>query len=203
MKGRGKGFLAGIAVGAALLAPALCHGAKIVLPQPGDIGFAGFAQYGGLTKTGEIGEDFGAGAGYGVRLRYRMRYERALGLTFERQGFDPRTKSSADTAASSMTLTATGVDIYQMFGTRTRATKMLNAGVGLAQITQKLNDNETQAAGPGVGDGFYVSLGGGIEYFVWQSWAVDVSMRYHAVILHETTNHDVQFYAGVVFYAAD
>jgi len=32
---------------------------------------------------------------------------------------------------------------------------------------------------------------------------VDVSMRYHAVILHETTNHDVQFYAGVVFYAAD
>ena len=90
MKGRGRGFLAGIAVGAALLAPGLGHAARIVLPQPGDIGFAGFAQYGAFTKTGEIGESFGTGAGYGVRLRYRMRYERALGLTFERQGFDPR-----------------------------------------------------------------------------------------------------------------
>jgi opacity protein-like surface antigen len=200
---KGRGFLAGIAVGAALLAPGLGHAAHIVLPQPGDIGFAAFAQYGAFTKTGEIGESFGTGAGYGLRLRYRMRYERALGLTFERQGFDPRTKSVADTAASSMTLTATGIDIYQMFGTRTRVSRMLNAGVGLAQITQKLNDKEAQVAGPGVGDGFYVSLGGGIEYFVWQSWAVDVSMRYHAVILHDTTNHEMQFYLGAVFYAAD
>jgi hypothetical protein len=38
---------------------------------------------------------------------------------------------------------------------------------------------------------------------VWQSWAVDVSLRYHAVILHETTNHDVQIGIGLVFYASD
>jgi opacity protein-like surface antigen len=203
MSGRGRGFLWVVAVGAALLTPGRCHGAKIVLPQPGDIGFAGFAQYGALTKTGEIGEDFSSGAGFGVRLRYRMRYERALGITFERQGFDPRVKSSADTAAKNSTLIATGLEIYQMFGTRTRTVRMLSAGVGLAQVTQKLNDQESQVAGPGVGDGFYVSLGGGLEYFFWQSWAVDLGMRYHAVILHETTNHDVQFSAGLVFYASD
>jgi opacity protein-like surface antigen len=203
MTGRGSGFLTVVVVGVALLLPGRCLGARIILPQPGDIGFAGFAQYGTLMKTGEIGEDFGAGAGFGARLRYRMRYERGLGVTFERQGFDPRNKSDADTAAANTTLIATGLEIYQMFGTRTRVTKMLSAGVGLAQVTQKLNDKETQAAGPGVGDGFFVSLGGGLEYFVWQSWAVDVSFRYHAVILHETTNHDIQFGVGLVFYASD
>jgi opacity protein-like surface antigen len=203
MTGRTNGFLALIVAGGALLLPGHALGAKIILPRPGDIGFAGLAQYGALSKAGEIGEDFGAGAGFGFRLRYRMRYERGLGLTFERQGFNPRNKSDADTSASSTTLIATGLEMYQMFGTRTRTTRMLSVGVGLAQVTQKLNDNETLASGPGVGDGFYVSLGGGIEYFFWQSWAVDVSFRYHAVILHETTNHDVQMGIGFVFYASD
>ena len=81
MTGRGSGFLAAVAVGVVLLVPGRCLGARIILPQPGDIGFAGFAQYGGLTSTGEIGKDFSSGAGYGARLRYRMRYERGLGIT--------------------------------------------------------------------------------------------------------------------------
>ena len=203
MTGRRNGLLAMIVAGAALLLPGHCLAARVILPRPGDIGFAGFGQYGTFTKAGEIGDEFGAGAGFGVRLRYRMRYERGLGLTFERQGFDPRHKSTEDTAAVNCTLIATGLEIYQMFGTRTRATKMLSAGVGLAQVTQKLNDNETLVSGTGVGDGFFVSLGGGLEHFFWQSWAVDVSFRYHAVILHETTNHDFQIAAGLVFYASN
>ena len=198
-----KGFLAALAASAALMAPGICMGAKVVLPRPGDIGFAGVAQYGTLAKTGEIGENFDTGPGFGLRLRYRMRYERALGISFERHGFDPRVKSAADTAAKTCTILTTGLDVYQMFGTRTRATKMLSVSVGLAHVDQKLNDNETQSSGPGVGDGFYVGAGGGIEYFFWQSWAVEVSMRYHAVILNSTTNHDIQFAAGLVFYASD
>ena len=203
MTGRMNGLLAASVVGLGLLLPGRCLGAKVVLPRPGDIGFAGFAQYGTLLKQGEIGEEFRSGPGFGVRLRYRMRYERGLGITFERQGFDPREKSTADTAAANTTLIATGLEMYQMFGTRTRTTKMLSIGVGLAQVTQKLNDGETQAAGPGVGDGFFVSLGGGTETFFWQSWALDLSLRYHAVILHDTTNHDIQISMGLVFYASD
>jgi len=209
MTGRKNGLLALILACGALLLPGHALAAKIVLPRPGDIGFAGFAQYGALTKAGEIGEDFGSGPGFGFRLRYRMRYERALGLTFERQGFNPREKVTPppapqpDTTVQTSTVVLTGLDIFQMFGTRTRTTRMLSVGVGLAQISQKLNDDETLASGVGVGDGFYVSLGGGVEYFFWQSWAVDVNMRYHAVILHETTNHDVQIGIGLVFYASD
>ena len=203
MTGRKCGFLAVIAAGGALLLPGRALGARVVLPRPGEIGFAGLAQYGTLFKKGEIGEDFRAGPGFALRLRYRMRYERGLGLTFERQGFDPRDKSDSPLAPRTSTLLAQGLEVYQMFGTRTRTVRMLSAGVGLAQVSHKLNDKETQSSGPGVGDGFYVSLGGELESFFWQSWALDLSLRYHAVILHETTNHDVQFGAGLVFYASD
>jgi hypothetical protein len=192
-----------LVVGIVLGMPARAHGAKVILPRPGEIGFAGLAQYGSLLKGGEIGEDWSAGPGFALRLRYRMRYERAFGLSFERHGFSPRNKSTADTAASKLTLLATGVDIYQMFGTRTRAVKMLSAGVGLAQASQKLNDGQSLLSGKGVGDGFYVSLGGEIEYYFWRSWAMDFSLRYFAVILHESTNHDFQLGAGLVFYATD
>ncbi len=203
MTGWKSGVLAAIAAGASLILPAHALGATVVLPRPGEVGFAVLPQYGTLLKGGELGEDFGSGAGFALRLRYRMRYERGLGLTFERQGFNPRKKSVDDTAAKNLTVLLTGVEIYQMFGTRTRTVKMLSAGVGLAQASQKLNDGQTQVSGPGVGDGFYVGLGGEIEYFFWQSWAMDFSLRYHAVILHETTNHDVQISAGLILYASD
>ena len=207
MTGKRLGFL--IAIAAALLLPGRALAGRVVLPQPGDIGFVGVAQYGSLLNSGEIGKEFSSGPGFGLRLRYRMRYERGLGLSFERHGFDPRHKLAPppgalpDTTPSTSTILLTGFDMYQMFGTRTRTTKMLSAGVGLAQVSQKLNDGETQSAGTGVGDGFYAGLGGEIEYFFWQSWAVDASFRYNAVILHDTTNHDFQIGIGLVFYASD
>ena len=203
MKGFRYAVLAVIVAVIAVVAPGRASAAKVVLPEAGDIGFGGLAQFGTLLKTGEIGDVFGTGAGMALRLRYRMRYERALGLTFERHGFDPRAKSDTLLAPLNTTVILTGLEIYQMFSTRTKVTKMLSAGVGLTQVTQKLLGGETQSAGPGVGDGFYVSAGGEIEYFFWQSWAVDVSLRYHAIILHETVNHDVQIAAGVIFYTAN
>ena len=203
MTGSRNAILTVIAAGLGLLLPSGALGAKVILPRPGDIGFVGIAQYGSLMKGGEMGNDFNTGGGFALRLRYRMRYDRGLGLSFERHGFDPRTKSSADTAAAKLTVITTGVDVYQMFGTRTRAVKMLSAGVGLAQATQKLNSSETLLSGPGVGDGFYVSVGGEIEYYVWRSWALDFNLRYQAVILNQSTNHDFQVGVGFVFYATD
>ena len=204
MKGIRHVVLAMTVLGLAVAAPGRATAAsKVVLPEAGDIGFSGMAQYGTLMNTGEIGDLFGTGAGMALRLRYRMRYERALGITFERHGFDPRSKADTLLAPLNSTIILTGVEMYQMFGTRTRVTKMLSAGVGLCQVSQKLVGGETQSAGVGVGDAFYVSGGGEIEYFFWQSWAVDVSLRYHAIILHETTNHDIQIAAGLVFYTGN
>jgi hypothetical protein len=193
-----------MAVGAALALCGAARAATVVLPRPGQVGFGVLGQYGTLARTGDIGEDFGAGPGFGVRMRYRMRYERAMGLTFERHSFDPRVKQPPDStfAPQTLALFASGFDFYQMWGTRTRTVRMLSAGVGLAQVSQKLNNGETQFSGKGVGDGVFVSAGAELEIFFWQSWAWDISARYHAVFLNSTTNHDIQAAAGLIFYAS-
>ncbi len=193
-----------VAVGASLALAGGARAATVVLPRPGQVGVGVLAQYGMLTRQGEIGRDFGAGGGFAVRMRYRMRYERGLGITFERHGFAVRDEQPPDSlyAPKTATLLASGVEIYQMFGTRTRTVRMLSAGLGLAQVNQRLNDGETKLGGRGVGDGLIVSVGAELEHFFWQSWAVDLSTRYHAVLLNASTNHDLQISAGLIFYAS-
>ena len=172
--------------------------APVLLPRAGQVGFGGQGQYGTLLQSGSLGEDFGSGAGFTVRLRYRMRFERAIGLSFERQGFEIRDASAADTAATQMTLITAGAEIYQLFGTRTRTTKMVSVGAGLAQASKNLNNDETEF----VNDGVYVSVGAGIEHFFWRSWAYDVSTRYLLVFQDAKTNHDFQVSFGFMFYAS-
>ena len=178
-------------------------------PRPGQVGFVGQGQYGTFFKSGDLAKLFGGGGGYLVRARYRMRYERALGVSFERQGFDVRDPSDTTLAHASgvpgnprtMTTIVSAIDYYQMFGTRTATVKYLSASVGLAQNTIKLDDGETVVNGTYAGDGFLVGVGMGFERYVWQSWAVDVSARYYAMFHLGHANHEVQLGLGMSFYA--
>jgi len=192
-----------VAVALGLVLAGTASAATIMLPRPGQIGFSVGGGYGTLLKSGEFGEEFGSGGSLAIRARYRMRYERAIGVSFERHGFSPRDEQPADSiyAPVSLTLQTASFEVYQMFGTRTRTTRMLSAGIGLAIGSQKLRDGESKVAGTGTGDGLTVSLGAGLERFVWQSWAVDLSTRYYAIFHESKVNHDFQLSAGVCFYA--
>lgn len=192
------GMLVSVVAVTALASMASADG-SVVLPRPGQVGVAVQGQYGSLFKAGEIGDTFDAGAGMAVRLRYRMRYERAMGLSFERQTFDARNSiARSDTSAKKLTVITSGAEIYQMFGTRTKTPRMLSAGVGLAQLSVETQDGETEFPG----DGLYVSLGAGLERFFWQSWAWDLGLRYMALFHNGETNHEVQASAGVIFYVS-
>ena len=205
-------FAAVFGPGMALLAVLALAGAaaaepSIVLPRPGQIGIGVQGQYGTLLQSGTLGQDYGAGPGMAVRARYRMRYERAIGASFESQSFDTRNAPLASDSPfdvangirqKSLILTFSGVDIYQMFGTQTRTTKMINAGIGLVQVREKLSDGEY--AFPG--DAMYLSAGAGLERFFWRSWAYDLSGRYLAVLHSAKANHDLQISLGLIFYAS-
>lgn len=182
------------------VAPAVGAERMIVPPRAGQVGIGIQGQYGGLMKSGGIGEDFDTGPGLAVRLRYRMRYERGLGLSFESQRFDVRVPSLADTAAKHLTLYQYGIDVYQMFGTRTRTTRWLSAGFGLAQPRRTLNSKEVEFGTDK--DGVYVCAGAGFERFVWQSWAIDASTRYSTVFIDGKANHDFQVSLGLIVYAS-
>jgi len=203
--------LAGLALGllAGTTLPAAA-GTLVIPPRPGQIGLSIQGQYGGMLASGGLGDNFAYGPGLAVRLRYRMRYERAIGLSFESQSFDVRSVSHfndfngvpipSDTliAPETVTLITSGLDFYKLYGTRTNTTRMLSAGFGLAQVHFKLRDGEIEFQP----DGFYTSLGAGVEKFVWRSWAWDLSGRYMAVFENGDVNHEFQISLGLVVYAS-
>ena len=184
----------------------------IIPPRPGQVGLSIQGGYGGFMTQGAIGGDYGSGPGLAVRVRYRMRYERALGLSFEGQRFDTRSSAkftdpltglplanSDPFAPAKATLITSGVDFYKMFGTRTNTTRMLSASAGLAQVRVTLNDGETDYRIP---DGVYLGAGAALERFFWRSWALDMSVRYLAVFVDGTTNHGFQAAVGLIVYAS-
>jgi hypothetical protein len=198
MKHRHVGLLLAMSV-FVLAAGQAVAASSIVLPRPGQVGIGIQGQYGTLLKTGEFGELFDSGGGIAVRLRYRLRYERAIGLSFEGQSFDTRVPGAAgDTTVRSLKLIMSGFDFYQLFGTQEKATRMLSIGAGLVQPSAKLNSDETTFPS----DGVYLSAGAGVERFFYRSWAYDISARYFAIFQEGNTNHDFQASAGLIFYAS-
>ncbi len=198
---------------AVLLGLSLASGAEaassLVLPRAGQVGIGMQGQYGSMLKSGALGDEFGSGPGLSVRLRYRMRYERGLGLSFENQRLEARDPSSAQTAFSALEdsakrerlhMVTAGVDFYQFFDTRSKTVKHLNVGLGLAQISSRLSTVEIQY--PIAGDGFYLSAGAGVERFFFRSWAYDIGTRYQAVFHDGKVNHDLQASVGVILYMA-
>jgi len=200
--------VAGLGVSLAVGTPA--HAVTIVLPRAGQVGIGIQGQYGSLLQSGQLGDEFGAGPGLAIRLKYRMRYERAIGLSFESHQLDTRTPRFDETAflaspdsltRSTLNITSAGFDIYQFFDTRTRTPKYLDAGIGISQINAKLSDGEITYP-PDGGDGMYLSAGAGFERFVYRSWAVDLSANYHVLFFNGQANHSVHVALGMIFYAA-
>jgi len=171
----------------------------IIPPRAGQVGLSIQGQYGQLLP-GNVGDDYDNGPGLAVRLRYRMRYERAMGLSFESQRFNTQTPTVDDTLPNHTTFYMYGLDVYQMFDTRSKTTKMLGVGLGLCQSRLSLNDGEIQFENSD--DGIYLTAIGGLERFFWQSWAIDLSARYYAAFLGGQINHDLQASLGIIFYAS-
>jgi hypothetical protein len=206
----GRRVLVVIALALALAPNRARAESSIVLPRAGQVGLSVGGGYGSLLESGTIGSLYGAGPSLTVRLRYRMRYERGLGLSFESRTLDPRVAPFAynpafsdSVAPSQLSMVLSGVEFYQLFDTRSRTTKMLMVGAGLAQMRAELNSGETQLSDEfGSGDGLYVSAGAGVERFFYRSWAWDLSSRYFAVFRDGKANHDVEAALGLIFYAS-
>jgi len=203
------GFL-GLAAVAAAVTPARAAG-DIVLPRAGQVGIGMQVQGGSLLSAGELGREFGGGPGLTFKVRYRMRFERAIGLTFDAQQLHARRPFGGAGAFDSLQdfpavkrdrlkLNTAAIEFYQMFDTRERTVKMLSAGIGFAQVSAHLTDGETQI--PLAGDGIFLSAGAGLERFVFHSWAWDLSSRYLMLFHDGKMNHDLQAQLGLIFYAA-
>ena len=207
-----KGFASAalfVLIASVFAAPAFAW--TVVLPREGQVGVGMQYQYGGLTQTGDLGQEFGVGSGLAIRLRFRTRYDRAIGLSYETRRLDAR--ADVDTAATAMflssgdglsrtalTLQTYGIDGYQFFGTRSRTQAYLSASGGLAKTYAWISNGDPVY--PIAGDGLFLGAGAGLERFIYRSWALDASVRYTAVFIGGSTNHDLQAAVGMTFYAA-
>ena len=214
MRFRGQRWLRGALLTlAALAVHAASAGAasSIVLPRNGQVGVGVSGSFGTFLPAGELGNEFGSGPGLSVRLRYRMRFERAIGVTFDAERMNSRDPSGASGAFDSLTdapavlrdrmkMVTAGFEFYQLFDTRERTVKYLSAGAGLAQISAHLTDGETQY--PIAGDALFVSFGAGFERFYYRSGAWDMNFKYKPVFQDGKVNHDLQVQLGLMFYAA-
>lgn len=192
----------GLLLAAHLVVPVAHAKVLVIPPRPGQIGVGLQGQFGSLTNSGGLGSDFSDGGGLSVRLRYRLRYERAVGASFERQTFDVRQLADSATAIKTLTLINSSVEFYQLFGTEGRTTRMLSAGFGLSQPSKKLRNGEVKLGGDDVLDGAFVSVGAGIERFFFQSLGLDVNLHYQTIFQNGSVNHNVQAAAGLIFYAS-
>jgi hypothetical protein len=198
----GSRWLGAGMMGIGLLFGSTAWGWVVVPPRPGQIGVALEGQYGSFFSSGGLGSEFGAGGGLAVRARYRMQYDRALGISFERDDYQVRHASPADTADHTVTLLNTGVEFYQLFGTEGKTTRMISAGFGITQVSKKLNDGEEKLGGQDVTDGGFISLGVGLERFFIQSFGLDLNAHYELIFQNGSTNQLVEAAAGLIFYAS-
>ena len=198
-------------VSLATMAPPAGAASSIVLPRSGQVGIGISGAYGTFLPTGELGQEFGTGPGLSVRVRYRLRFERAIGLTFDAERMNSRDLDNEpgafdtlqdfpDVKRDRMKMVTAGFEFYQLFDTRERTVKYLSAGVGLAQISAHLTDGDTQY--PIAGDALFVSVGAGFERFFFRSWAWDANFKYKPVLHDGKVNHDLQVQLGLIFYAA-
>lgn len=207
------GALAALALGALLAGTAVAE-PLIVLPRPGQVGLSISGSYGTLLQSGAVGGQFADGEGLNVRVRYRARYERGFGLTFESHtryvrdletvddywtAYDDAYPPDSSVAYEKARIFLYGLDFYQFFNTRTRTTTMLSVGAGLAHPAFTLNGGETQYP---LGDGPYLAVGAGVERFFWRSLAFDFSARYTAIFLGDRPSHDLHASVGLIYYAS-
>jgi hypothetical protein len=194
---------AAMALGAGWVGTA--HAFPVQLPRPGQIGIAAQGGYGGFLPHGHYGDAFGSGGSYAFRLLFRMRDARALGISFEQQNFEAvqdtfEYNTNVEFSASKkLKMITTGADFYQFSDPTERTQRYIGAGLGIYQSTVKLADGETYI--PLNPSGFYANLTAGLEHFVWNTWALELSVRYLAVFAQGGVNSDLQASAGVVFYA--
>jgi hypothetical protein len=192
-------------------------GAIIVPPRPGQVGIGMSPNVATLLDNGDLGAGFASSGtpGLSVQLRYRMRYERGFGLTWDQQELDVRDGArfwdssagtyidpASDLYPKKMNLYLYGLEFYQMFDTRAKTVKLLSVGAGIAHPVRVLKDNELWFPLEDPGDGFFLSAGGSIERYFVGSFGADLSARYRLILHGGSSNHDLQVSLGLIWYAS-
>jgi hypothetical protein len=161
-----------------------------------------FGSYEGIEGGGEYGDDFDLGPGYGVRLRYAMSREAAVGLVFERLTFESVLGSmpgpdSLLAPPDRLILIVTGGEYVRHFDRRGKLGKSLFGGAGFYHPTIEISRNEQQTAN---GDNLLAWAGAGLEYFPRRTIGVELGVRAFGILAEGGASGVAQASLGVNLY---
>lgn len=171
--------------------------------RSGTISLGVQGQYGGIAGSSELERHFDLGPGYGVRFRYQLSRESALGFSFEHQRYEPVSVLAPVTTvfASDSTLVITTVAAEGMaYFHRDRETvPYLLGGFGFASPDVRYHDAGTRR----VNEGPFLVLGGGFEHFLRERFSIDATLRGFGQIGNSELTLAAQIALGIHLYPGD
>jgi opacity protein-like surface antigen len=167
MKRASTAAVAALVLGLGLAAPAQAQYRQI---RPGTVSLGLGGSFGLVTGNSRFGLDFDSGGGYLFALNYAVTPNISLGLNFQNQTYnwvdgEPRYDNLVVTTFEGH------ARLYRKRGTD--ASQYVMAGIGVYRPEFRIGDTETVFPG----DGFLFTGGAGVELFLRENWALDLSAR--------------------------
>ncbi len=169
-----------------------------IFEERGALAVGAQGTYGFLAGDAVAAEDFDQGAGYGLRLRYYLGEDRALGVSMESQRFDGNPSANLQYQPEEMTVAVFTLDYLMYFQRASTLTRYLTLGVGFHHPGREYKDGSE--VGP---DGLVLTAGAGFEYFFHRVMSVDVSIRGYGLFGQGGLLGSGQAAAGLNFYLVD
>jgi len=163
-------------------------------------------QYGLLVGDATPADDFDNGKGYGIRLRYYLGRNRALGVSLDRQTFTAANAGSPSERPEEMNVAVMTVDYLWYFDRKSDLTRYITVGAGVHHPSRDFSE---YSSGSWVGyskvgpDGLVVCLGAGLEHFFHRVVAVDFSVRSYGLFGQDGVLGSVEAAIGFNFYIID
>jgi hypothetical protein len=189
-----------VLIGAAV--PSVCSAGPI-FEEKGTLTMGLHGQYGLLVGDAPAADDFDSGLGYGLRLRYYLGGNRALGISLDRQTFEGAASSPTADRPEEMNVAIITMDYYWYFDRKSDLPRYISIGAGVHHPSKDYSEYSNNAwvpyskVGP---DGIVVSIGAGVEHFFHRVAAVDFSVRGHALLGQGGALGSVEATMGLNFY---
>jgi hypothetical protein len=168
------------------------------------VGFHG--QYGLLVGDAPSADHFDNGAGYGVRLRYYLGRNRAMGVSLDRQTFSGVASGSLTQRPEEMNVAVMTVDYLWYFDRKSSLTRYITAGAGIHHPSRDYSEysNNSWVSYSDVGpDGIVLCVGAGLEHFFHRVAALDFSARAYGLFAQGGALGSVEVAVGMNFYIID
>jgi hypothetical protein len=153
-------------------------------------------QYGLLAGDSKYADTYDGGIGYAIKLKYYLGKKRAVGVSFENQYHESKIEPVETDDVKSLQFNITTVEYFRYFERNKSTSRYVVVGAGLCQPTALYKGGGPERKD----DGPMITAGGGIEFFVNRSIAVDFRLKGSTLVNYDGLTTAGCFSIGFAYY---